>query len=181
MSEFEYLLIIVALLLSLAMARLIGGLPAALERSRRYWVHSVWVVSTIANVLFSWWMVYQYNTVSWNYYLFVLWLAPVALLLYVASLLTPTQANDVESWHDHFYGVRQRLMGANFLFSIAVMLFNAAALEETNPGNFLGPAPGAVLMAVGYRFENERVQGVVAVLQLVLIIGLSVVFSERPA
>ena len=164
--------------MSFAVARLIGGLPQALEPERRYWIHAVWVVSAIANLVLSWWLIFMYREVDWTFVLFALWLTPTGFLLYSANILVPENADGVESWRDHFYTIRKRLMGANIGFAAAIVAINGTALEP-QAGQVLGPIPGAVFLAVGYRFESERVQSVVAVSQLAVILGLMVMFNER--
>lgn len=179
MSEFEYLLFIVSLLLGFAIARLIGGIPHAFDASRRYWIHAAWVVAVIANVLLSWWLVFMYREVAWTFFLFALWLVPTAMLLYSAQILVPDGADDIQSWRAHFQTVRKRLMGASMLFAGSVVAFNFASLPDPAPGDFLGPIPGGIVFYVGYMFDNERVQGAVVLLTLAIVLTLMFQFNHR--
>lgn len=180
MSEFEYLLVINSLLLSFAIARMIGGLQHVFAAGRRYWIHAVWVVAAIVNILFSWWIVFQYRDAAWTYLRFVLWLTPSALLLYVANLLVPENAGDIENWRDRFYEIRKRLMAAHVLFAGFVIAINYVALDPQPPGSLVGPVPGALIVAIGYAFENEGVQGAVVILELAVLVTLGIMFNVRP-
>lgn len=179
MSEFEYLLFIVALLLSFAIARLVGGISQVLEPGRRNWIHTTWVLGTMGNIMLSWWIIYLYIDVEWTFALFSLWLLPTGMLLYVANMLVPDNARTVESWRDHWFAVRKGVLGANVTFALSVSLFNWVALGDPTPNRVLGPLPAAVLMAVGYRFGHPRVQAVVAIGYVVGVLVLMFQFNTR--
>ncbi len=179
MSEFEYLLFIIALLLSFAIARLVGGIAHVLTPGRQDWIHTTWVLGTMGNIVLSWWIIYLYNDVEWTFLLFALWLVPTGMLLYVANALVPDDARVVESWRDHWFAVRKGVLGANVTFALSVSLFNWLAIGDPAPNRVLGPLPTAALMAVGYRFGHPRVQGIVAIGYAIGVVILMFQFNTR--
>lgn len=179
MSEFEYLLFIIALLLSFAIARLVGGISHVLMPGRRDWIHTTWVIGTMGNIVLSWWIIYLYNDVEWTFLLFALWLVPTGMLLYVANALVPDDAKVVESWRDHWLAVRKGVLGANVIFALSVSLFNWIAIGDPTPNRVFGPLPAAALMAVGYRYGHPRVQGIVVAGYVMGVVMLMFQFNTR--
>ena len=55
MTLFEYITVVVSIVLSFGMIRLLGGLRPALSREGRYWVHVAWVGIKLLNLLLFWW------------------------------------------------------------------------------------------------------------------------------
>ena len=66
MTLFEYLAIAFGLLFSLSALRLIGGLPAALDADRGYWVHRTLVVTLILHTAFAFWTSWSLSEVAWT-------------------------------------------------------------------------------------------------------------------
>jgi len=58
MRAFEYLSVLISMILALGMTRVLGGVGEMLQgRSRRrvYWVHVIWIVNLFLYLVLAWW------------------------------------------------------------------------------------------------------------------------------
>ena len=131
MTLFEYLATFVSIVLSFGVIRLLDGLPAAVQRGRRYAIHLTWVIAVLWTQVQFWWAFWSYNTgVAWNYPSFLLILASPFLLYSLAITLVPRDSGTVGSWRDHFYHVRARFYYLFACWFVAVGLGNWFVLDQ---------------------------------------------------
>ena len=67
MGAFEYLSVLISIILALGMTRVLGGVGEMLQvRSRRhiYWVHAIWIVNLFLYLVVAWWIFYHWLTNS---------------------------------------------------------------------------------------------------------------------
>jgi hypothetical protein len=90
MNAFEYLSVLISIILALGMTRLLAGVGEMLQarsRCRVYWVHAIWIVNLFLSLVIQWWILYRWrNQQSWTFFLFVFVLiAPTILYLAITS------------------------------------------------------------------------------------------------
>src|SRR6266513_1628664 len=75
MNAFEYLSVLISIILALGMTRALAGVSEMLQaRSHRrlYWVHAIWIVNLFLYLVIAWWIFYRWrNQQPWTFYLFV--------------------------------------------------------------------------------------------------------------
>jgi hypothetical protein len=109
MGAFEYLSVLISIILALGMTRVLAGVGEMLQarRHRRiYWVHVVWIVNLFMYLVVAWWIFYRWrNQQSWNFYLFVFVLISPTILYLASMLLFPWEANTNGSvdYKTHYY------------------------------------------------------------------------------
>ncbi|MEO5722072.1 MAG: hypothetical protein ABIR71_11450 [Chthoniobacterales bacterium] len=110
MDPFEYLSVLISVILALGMTRVVAGIGEMLQvRSRRsiYWVHAVWVANLFLFLVVTWWIFYRWRAESeWTYFLFVFVLLSPILLYLAAVVLFPAERNEHQS--DERRGLRIR-------------------------------------------------------------------------
>jgi len=109
MSAFEYLSVLISIILALGMTRVLGGVGEMLQaRSRRhiYWVHIVWIVNLFLYLVVAWWIFYRWrNQQPWTFFLFIFVLISPTIL-YLASLLLFPREGDIDlavDYKTHYY------------------------------------------------------------------------------
>lgn len=115
MDIFEYVAVLVSIIIGLGMAHLLRGLVRMIQHPGRhpaYWVHLGWVVYMFFSLIFWWWWEFRLGELdSWTFdiYLFVIF---YAFLLFVASaLLFPDDMDGYESYKEYFYDRRRWFFG----------------------------------------------------------------------
>ena len=109
MAAFEYLSVLISIILALGMTRVLAGVGEMLQaRSRRriYWVHIVWIVNLFLYLVVAWWIFYRWrNQQPWTFFLFIFVLISPTIL-YLASLLLFPREGDIDlavDYKTHYY------------------------------------------------------------------------------
>lgn len=130
MTLFEYLAIAFGLLYSLAALRILGGLSAALDPSRRYWVHLGMSLLVLAAVAASFWAFWSYReVVEWTFPRFLLALTLPGLIYFMAAALVPENPEKVASWRDHYFRARVPLFVGLALWGLSAGLNASVSLS----------------------------------------------------
>lgn len=112
MTTFEYVMVMVSVVLALALAQLLRALTEVVTNPRRYWVHVVWMVSLVLLIVQVWWAYWDFNaTTTWTFAFYLLLLSfPVAIFISAALLVPATRASDID-WRAHYYRVHRWTFG----------------------------------------------------------------------
>ena len=109
MGAFEYLSVLISIILALGMTRVLGGVGEMLQADSRrhiYWVHAIWIVNLFLYLVVAWWIFYRWrNQQPWTFFLFIFVLISPTIL-YLASLLLFPREGDVDlaiDYKTHFY------------------------------------------------------------------------------
>src|ERR1051325_5556111 len=113
MGAFEYLSVLISIILALGMTRVLAGVGEMLQaRSRHhiYWVHVIWIVNLFLYLVIAWWIFYRWRDQQpWNFYLFLFVLISPTIL-YLASLLLFPKESDTGTSVDykaHYYATHR--------------------------------------------------------------------------
>ncbi len=129
MTEFEYFIGAISIVLGLSVARCLDALPSAFESGRRYWVHLAWVLIKLSNPIFLFWAIWA--THEHRDLTFVSLVGAFALsatlYLQVTALVTTNPAS-VTDWAAHYFAKRRLFFGANVFFLAQLLVINLASL-----------------------------------------------------
>ena len=183
MTLFEYLSVLVSIILSFGIIRLLQGLPVVFKREGGYVIQGLWVVIVLWLHIHVWWVLWSYSEdVAWSYPRFLILLADPLLLYSMAITLVPRDLLPTGSWRDHFYRVRVRLFVLLAIWMAAVSVANWQLLETPLlSGMRAGHVGFIALCTVGAVFPRPKMQGVVVALTLVVMILLTGIVFFRPA
>lgn len=188
MSELEFMLIGVSMVLAIALGKLLEGVVNLSGDPSRYWVHSGWVLSRLMGVVLYFWVfraaVIGQVGIEWTFGKFLLAMAGPVTTFMQAHLLLTIDRNVSKDWRSHFCSVRRRF----FVFAIVQQ---AANIVNSITFDIPASAPAflllMVLSVVGLVWSNSRLQAFVvctylaiqtAGLALPIIEGVS--FDDEP-
>jgi hypothetical protein len=161
MTIFEYLMVMVSIVLALALAQLLRGITEIVTNPNRYWIHTAWVAMMMLFVVQYWWAYWDFSAVSsWTLLRFVyVLLAPVLLFLSTYLLLPVYRPKDPD-WQVHFFSIRFWL----FLTLIAASLVGTLGSWVLLGASLLHPyrvfqAMMLALLVVGLISKKHRVHG----------------------
>ncbi|PZR59494.1 MAG: hypothetical protein DLM50_01305 [Candidatus Meridianibacter frigidus] len=105
-NAFDYLIILLSIILGLAIATLLGNFARLIdnrERIKLYWVSVLWAILLFLIQIQHWWSEYALQSVAhWTFGLFLLvLLTPVGLFL-LSSIVLPQTIDgneDIEAWY----------------------------------------------------------------------------------
>jgi hypothetical protein len=90
MTVFEYIAVLVSIIIGLGITHLLGGVGRLIGnpgRAKPYWIHLVWGVYMFQFLVFWWWWQFRLATVAdWTYHLY-LFLILYAVLLYLLCVV----------------------------------------------------------------------------------------------
>jgi hypothetical protein len=114
MSLFEFVAVIISMILALGMGRLLMGVSATVENRREivgYATHSIWLVSLFLLILHTWWAQWDFRELEWTYPAFVYVVLAPTLLFFAVELITPSHvAGRALDLGEHFRIVRPHFM-----------------------------------------------------------------------
>jgi len=123
MSAFEYLSVLISIILALGMTRVLAGVGEMLQarsRHRLYWVHLFWIGNLFLYLVVAWWIFYRWrNQQPWTFFLFVFVLISPTILYLASLLLFPRQTDLDESidYKTHYYANHRAFFALFSLFT----------------------------------------------------------------
>jgi hypothetical protein len=183
MSAFEYLSVLISIILALGMTRVLGGVGEMLQaRSRRriYWVHAVWIVNLFLYLVIAWWIFYRWrNQPQWTFLLFVFVLISPTIL-YLASLILfpPESALDKSiDYKTHFYANHRAFFILLCMFTVVdifdSLLKGIPHFLALGPQYFVSSSVYFVGEAIAAITQNERYHQCFAIFYLIQTIVIS--------
>lgn len=164
MSDIEFLLVPVSIILGLAFARLLEGLYIVSKSPQRYWVHTLWLVNKLGQILIYFWgfrtggVVGQLLQGAGFGGLLLVMSTPTFVFLQALVLVGTRPASD-RDWLERFFSDRVRFFVLNCLMiaSTVAMIFWFGTPVTVVPFVLL-----FLLSILALLTENRIVHGVVA-------------------
>ena len=117
MGAFEYLSVLISIILALGMTRVLAGVGERLQaRSQRrvYWVQAVWIVNLFLYLVIAWWIFYRWRDQQpWTFYLFLFVLISPTIV-YLASVLLFPREGDVDTAIDYKRTITRIIVPSSF-------------------------------------------------------------------
>ena len=174
MTHFEYIAVIVSIILGLGIVRLLGSLDQVFSTDR-YWPHAVWVITIFWLHVQNWWAFWDMRTISFNIALYIIWIVLVSLM-YLCSVALTNRKTDEIPWKEHYYRQKNWFLSVQAATIVAAILVSFIFFGTS----FLHPYRALqlsllVLAIVPIFSDREKVHEVVSVLFLSLFfVGFSI-------
>lgn len=115
MDAFNYLSVMVSMVLGLGLTQLFAGIGNMVQVRRRvkpYWLHSVWIVLMIGLHIQMWWSFWMLRVVQeWTYTGFAFVLLGPATLVISSHVLLPELVDGTIDVEKHYYDTRRVFFG----------------------------------------------------------------------
>lgn len=165
MTIFEYIMVMVSIILALALAQLLRAVTELITSTRSYWVHTIWVITLVLMVVQFWWAYWDFNSIqTWSFGIYLSILLLPTLVFLMAYLLVPAQRAEDTDWKAHFRGISRWFFGMLIVLTLGGTFLSAIYLGTplTHPYRafqlvFLG------LAITGLFLRSDIGQGAVAV------------------
>jgi hypothetical protein len=188
MAAFEYLSVLISIILALAMTRVLGGVGEMLQaRSQRhiYWVHVIWIINLFLYLVVEWWIFYRWrNQQPWTFLLFIFVLIGPTLLYLASILLFPREAALDESvdYKTHYYANHRAFFIIFGLYGpvdvVDTLLKGVPHFLEQGPQYVVSTTVFIVGMTIAAITKNERYHQFYALFFLVQTIVISFVLFQ---
>lgn len=166
MTLFEYITVVVSMVLALTVVRGLDAIGRVYTSEYRYSIHVAWFSLKLFQPLLMWWSMWGLKGVTgWNFPAFVIVVAGPTFLYLQMATLVPRDLTMVSDWRGHFYKVRRRF----FMTNIGLTLTGPLQLMAT--GNlasgwplFIAAGGEIALSLIAMRSSNHRVQKLIVTL-----------------
>jgi len=175
MSVFEYVIVLLSVIISLGLARLLETHAHLLKHGKRVkWspTYVAWLLILVLSHIDIWASLWQvHENARWSAGDIGLSLLATALLLYAAIFATPeTAAEEVDLWAFHLEN-RRRYVGAFILYALIGAFLNASLMRDAfSTANLTAMAPITLGAMATFLFRNRWVQMVAPAIILAAIV-----------
>ena len=115
MQMFEYVIVLISIVIGLALTHLMQGITWVIQHPRRarvWWVHLIWVTYMFLSVIFWWWWEFQLQRIkSWTFPIYVFVVFYAFYLYLICALLFPRDLEGYEGYRDYFMARRTWFFG----------------------------------------------------------------------
>ena len=103
MSQFEFIFVLVSIVLALALTRLLDGLSHVLQSKLRHQkidaVHLIFSIAVLALLIIVWWALFRWDkTSAWNYPKYLVIILHMASFYALSAILYPVREKQVPSF-----------------------------------------------------------------------------------
>lgn len=181
MTIFEYLIIAFSLLFTITALRLVGGLPSAIVLERRYWIHIIFVITTLLGVIFIFWNYWSLQNIIWTLPKFILALIVPGLYYFVAVLLVPDNQNEIKSWREYYYSIRVKFFSALAIWLTMASVSITMLLEVPlwHPIRIVHLV-SIIFCIIGALVSTPKIHWVLAIFFLIQILVMIMLVGSRP-
>jgi len=164
---FDYLAVLLSVILSLALAYLALGFGSLIQMRRSvrpYWVQIIWSIAAILYIVGFWWDAFRWRHLAdWEIYEFLFLIGSAVAIFLMSSLLFPQNISDGLRFEKHFFDNRQWFFGLLGLALILEGLAKVSAGMQTLRLDYLLFLPFALaLAALGWATSDPRVHRIIA-------------------
>lgn len=169
MSRFEYLSVLISIVIGLGLSEVVTNWGRILRRRRRvgfYWLHGLWSVFTVVFMVQFWWGFWNFRTVdAWTFAGLGAVVSEALVMVLAALVLVPDEVPSAGLDLRHHYYEHSRLffcLAAALLVQLAVVDSVVSDQRFLHVENAIRGA-GLVVVAVAAFSESERVHAAVGV------------------
>ena len=166
MEAFDYLSVLISIVLGLGITQLLTGFGTWLEqrhRSKAYGVAIAWAgFLLLAHVQAGWTMFGMREFESWNFLQFTVVLMQPIVLFLLAVIVLPGPNAPQNDPRENFAAQRRWFFGLLIVVLVVSLLKDAVRMDLPEPANIAFHAVFFVIALLGFLSEGERMQRALA-------------------
>ena len=166
MAAFDYLSVLVSIILGLGITQLLSGFGTWLEQRRSFRAYApaiAWAAFLLLVHVQTWWSMFgMREQESWNFLQFTLVLLQPILLYLLAVIVLPGPNAPQNDPRENFHMQRRWFFGLLLTLVAASVLKDASRMELPDPVNLVFHALFGLVALIGFMSARERVQRSVA-------------------
>jgi hypothetical protein len=178
MGVFEYLGVILSVIMGLGLTHILVGLSKTIHHRKTvkpYWVHTLWAYNTLIYIVVIWWGMFWWSGQEhWLFFQFLLLILYAIMLFLLASLLYPWDLPNDFDFETHFFETRPwffSVLALAWVIDIPETLLKSEGGLRDLPQLYIILAFALIGMSVGGAISSNRVyHKVIAVLWATIII-----------
>ena len=179
MQMFEYVVVLISIVIGLALTHLMQGIAELIQNPRLvriWWVHLVWVAYMFLSIVFWWWWEFQLQHIkTWSFaiYLFVVFYA--FYLYLICAVLFPRNLEGYNRYKDYFLARRfwffGLLIGWSVIDTIDTWIKGPDYFVSLGATALIFNAALVVCSIIGMIARRGPIQAIIAVGQLVYVVS----------
>jgi len=169
-TQFEFVTVMLSIVLALSIARCLDALPASFDPGRRYWVHFTWTLVKLTNPVSYWWAMWAFrHREAWSFPLFFGSLVVAGILYLQIVALATTDPQSVRDWRSHYYSKHRLFFGVDVLLAVLIGVGVPVLMEAplVNPTSLV-VAPIAGMSTAAALSSSPRLHAAYAVFAAVI-------------
>jgi hypothetical protein len=178
MGVFEYLGVILSVIMGLGLTHILVGLSKTIHHRKTvkpYWVHTLWAYNTLIYIVVIWWGMFWWSGQEhWLFFQFLLLILYAIMLFLLASLLYPWDLPNDFDFETHFFETRPwffSVLALAWVIDIPETLLKSEGGLRDLPQLYIILAFTLIGMSIGGAISSNRVyHKVIAVLWATIII-----------
>ena len=179
MGVFEYLGVLLSVIMGLGVTHLLSGLSKAIHYRKTvkfFWVHTLWIFNILIYIVIIWWGMFWWSGLEeWSFFRFLLLILYAIFLFLAASLLFPWELPDDFDFETHFFETRPwffAVLTVAWLIDIPeTVLKSDAGLRDLPEAYFAFIAIIIVMNLIGMFWSNKTYHKLFVVFWPVITVG----------
>ena len=179
MGVFEYLGVILSVIMGLGVTHILAGLSKTIHcrnTVKTYWVQALWSVNVLVYIVTIWWGMFWWSGLQdWSYFQFLLLILYAILLFFSASLIFPWEISDGFDFERHFNETRPwffAVLALAWCVDVPETMFKSGEGLRGLPDAYLAFAvPHIALAVIAAIWSNKTFHKFYAVFWLMFTLG----------
>jgi hypothetical protein len=150
MSLFEFVTVMISMVLALSLGQLITGVTFLIKSGRDVrWhaPHTLWLGFTGLTLVNHWWSLWDLNAIAWNYAAFMYMLIAPTLIAFAVGLLAPDRSDSASNDLALQFARVRRPFAAVMCAYVLAMWFDGPLIAGQNPLGLVGALHTPILVA----------------------------------
>ncbi len=181
MSPFEYVVVLISIILGLGITVILNGVARLVSRwgsLSLFWPYLIWVVLVFVMHIHEWWIMYELRTMpSWSILTFLLIILYPVQLFILANLLFQKKQQDLKQYYYVMYP--KFLLCALLLIATAVLTDVLVSGRPFNEQAVKVVLFGILLAVYLFRPKNDWIHGALALFLLTVMVISLIVLSDE--